>query len=142
MAVTVSALVVLYVAFYFFLRFRINQRVRRYYLVAAVRAQPPAAGAVDLGDTSAFWDSKACEAGADEICSICLASLTGSETKTMSTKKTQCCGSFLHKECAESYWHSVNDVLCPNCRFSMPHTSTVVGTVVPPSGGRVHSSPV
>lgn len=126
MAVTVAALIVLYFAFYFFLRYRINQRIRRYYLVAAVRGERPAAGAVDLGDTSAFWSSSDSPAGSDDICSICLANADAKQE----TAKTNCCGSYLHKNCAESYWHSVNDILCPNCRFSMPHVATVTGTVV------------
>ena len=99
---------------YYMLCFR-RRRTGRFFLVASSVVNPhDRIDVVKMGNAE-FWSSYAEEDAGDNICSVCL---SGPEAE-VPCGHSKCCQSFFHRDCMVTYWESVNNVICPNCRRSV-----------------------
>lgn len=98
----------LFLCLLFLLMMKRRRQTRRAILVTGV-----VVGSCAIDDTQ-FWSTEQSGMCYDGICSVCL----GSPEPNILSGRCKCCNSFFHKQCLRSYWESVNDVLCPNCRFN------------------------
>ena len=108
------AMTFLCLSFFYFIR----SNPRRVYIVTGT-VVPRRRVDLDVADKEFWLPTQASDeknAAHSSICSICLADA--------SEHQTRCCNSFLHKDCAATYWRSANEVICPNCRHTVPQHST------------------
>ena len=105
------AMTFLCLSFFYFVR----STPRRVYIVTGTVVPGQSGGcSIDMAQAEKeFWINSSTD-NEGSICSICLGEAREHRAK--------CCQSYFHKECAATYWKSANEIICPNCRFTLQQT--------------------
>ena len=120
--VGIASVALVFLCFAFITFAKMYKRRRRVFVVHNVVGVPKETIDLSNSDSCDFWVNTTITTDSDTICSICL-------SEEGPGGQSACCHSFFHKECARTYWSSINQIVCPNCRATQGIQQQTVSTV-------------